>query len=312
MADKDRTAEGNLDLLVELQDRPFHFDFLQALRRLECLYRDKPRIGTSARPAEDAVRLTQEPSLAFAPATLASFEPGTAGRPWRLASRFFGMFGPNGPLPLHLTEYARDRLRNHDDPTIVRFLDMFHHRMLTLFYRAWADAEPTTHLDRPESDRFATFVGSLLGIGLPTLRHRDAMPDMAKLFFAGRFACQARNKEGLEEALQRIPELREKFWEDVNVPGSGQEFNQSLERAGRIADFLELGELLCWDALKREESCGGHFREEHQSEDGEALRDDEGFSFVSAWHFQGDDREPDLVKEELVYEEIKMATRSYK
>ena len=197
MAGEDRAAESDLGLLAELRDRPFQFDFFQALRRLECFYADKPRIGTSGRPAEDAVRLTQDPSLAFAPATLASFEPGAQGRPWRLASRFFGMMGPNGPLPHHLTEYARDRLRNHDDPTMIRFLDVFHHRMLALFYRAWADAEPTANLDRPESDRFAIFLGSLCGIGSPTLRHRDAMPDMAKLFFAGRFACQTRNKEGL-------------------------------------------------------------------------------------------------------------------
>jgi succinate dehydrogenase / fumarate reductase flavoprotein subunit len=122
----------------------------------------------------------------------------------------------------------------------------------------------------------------------------------------------ARNKDGLEEALRLIPELRERFWEGINVPGSGQEFNQSLERAGRIADFLELGELMCRDALEREESCGGHFREEHQTEDGEALRRDEWFSFVSAWNYQGDDKNPILIKEDLVYEEIKMATRSYK
>lgn len=126
------------------------------------------------------------------------------------------------------------------------------------------------------------------------------------------YCGMARNREGLEKALQLIPQLREEFWKEVNVPGSGQEFNQSLERAGRIADFLELGELMCRDALEREESCGGHFREEHQTEDGEALRSDEGFSFVSAWHHRGDEKEPDLVREDLVYEEIKMATRSYK
>jgi succinate dehydrogenase / fumarate reductase flavoprotein subunit len=126
------------------------------------------------------------------------------------------------------------------------------------------------------------------------------------------YCGMARNREGLEKALQLIPELREQFWQEVNVPGTGREFNQSLERAGRIADFLELGELMCRDALEREESCGGHFREEHQTEDGEALRNDEQFSFVSAWHYQGDEKKPDLVKEDLVYEEIKMATRSYK
>ena len=126
------------------------------------------------------------------------------------------------------------------------------------------------------------------------------------------YCGMARNREGLTEALQQIPALRERFWEEVKVPGSGAELNQSLERAGRIADFIELGELLCRDALEREESCGGHFREEHQTEDGEALRNDEDFGYVSAWHHEGDGKAPKMVKEDLVYEEVKMATRSYK
>ena len=93
----------------------------------------------------------------------------------------------------------------------------------------------------------------------------------------------ARNKRGLETALQQIPALREEFWKDVNVPGSADELNQALEMAGRVADFLELGELMCLDALEREESCGGHFREEYQTPEGEALRDDERFCHVAAW-----------------------------
>ena len=125
-------------------------------------------------------------------------------------------------------------------------------------------------------------------------------------------AGMARNKQGLEEAIVRIPEIREEFWKNVRVPGSGEALNQELEKAGRLADFLEFGELLCRDALDREESCGGHFREEHQTEDGEALRDDENFSYVSCWEYRGDDKEPVLHKEPLEYEEVKMATRSYK
>jgi succinate dehydrogenase / fumarate reductase, flavoprotein subunit len=122
----------------------------------------------------------------------------------------------------------------------------------------------------------------------------------------------ARNAAGLRQALQLIPALREEFWLNVNVPGSGDTLNQALERAGRVADFLELGELMCRDALHREESCGGHFREEYQTEDGEALRDDEHFAYVGAWEYQGEDRQPALNKEPLEFEYVKLAQRSYK
>jgi len=122
----------------------------------------------------------------------------------------------------------------------------------------------------------------------------------------------ARNEKGLQEALRQIPALREEFWQNVNVLGEGGELNQSLEQAGRVADFMEFAELLCLDALTRAESCGGHFREEFQTEDGEALRNDEQFSFVSAWEYRGAGKPPVLHKEPLTYEEVKMAQRSYK
>ena len=122
----------------------------------------------------------------------------------------------------------------------------------------------------------------------------------------------ARNKSGLEEAIRKIPELREEFWSNLNVPGENASINQSLELAGRVADFLEFGELMCRDALQREESCGGHFREEHQTAEGEAKRDDENFAFVGAWEYKGDQKEPQLHKESLEYEEVKMTQRSYK
>ena len=122
----------------------------------------------------------------------------------------------------------------------------------------------------------------------------------------------ARNEAGLKEALQQIPELRSEFWKNVKIPGDSHELNQNLEHAGRVADFLEFGELLCLDALTRHESCGGHFRTEFQTEEGEAKRDDEHFAFVSAWEYQGDGNAPILHKEPLVYEEVHMSTRSYK
>ncbi|RME99904.1 MAG: fumarate reductase/succinate dehydrogenase flavoprotein subunit [Chloroflexi bacterium] len=122
----------------------------------------------------------------------------------------------------------------------------------------------------------------------------------------------ARNDAGLREALQRIPEIRAEFWENVRVPGSAADLNQSLEMAGRVADFLELGELLALDALHRTESCGGHFREESQTEEGEAKRDDENFSYVAAWEYTGDGSTPNLHKEPLKFEYVKLTQRSYK
>ena len=121
-----------------------------------------------------------------------------------------------------------------------------------------------------------------------------------------------RNETGLKEALERIPALRREFWQDVNVLGEGNEMNLSLEYAGRVADFMEFAELLVLDALTRNESCGAHFREEHQTPDGEARRDDENFSYVAAWEYQGPDTPPVMHKEPLVYEEVHLAQRSYK
>jgi succinate dehydrogenase / fumarate reductase flavoprotein subunit len=122
----------------------------------------------------------------------------------------------------------------------------------------------------------------------------------------------ARNAEGLKSAIQEIRALREEFWKDVFVPGTTNEFNPELEKAWRVADFMELGELMCIDALHRNESCGGHFREEYQTEEGEALRDDENFMYVAAWEFQGEGAEPALHKEPLEYEVVKVTQRSYK
>jgi succinate dehydrogenase / fumarate reductase flavoprotein subunit len=122
----------------------------------------------------------------------------------------------------------------------------------------------------------------------------------------------ARDAAGLKQALQEIPKLREEFWRDVKVPGSGAELNQSLERAGRVADFLEFAELMCLDALHREESCGGHFRTEHQTPDGEAKRNDDEFAYVAAWEYAGEGKPPILNKEPLAFENVHLSTRSYK
>jgi len=122
----------------------------------------------------------------------------------------------------------------------------------------------------------------------------------------------ARSRPNLEEAITRIRALREEYWQNVRVPGGARDLNKHLEMAGRVADFLELGELIARDALMREESCGGHFREEHQTPEGEARRDDENFAFVSAWEYAGENQPAAMHKERLVFENVELKTRSYK
>jgi succinate dehydrogenase / fumarate reductase flavoprotein subunit len=121
----------------------------------------------------------------------------------------------------------------------------------------------------------------------------------------------ARNAQGLQEAIEEIRALRKEFWSNVRIPGDVNEFNPELDKAGRVADFLELGELMCMDALNRNESCGGHFREEYQTEEGEALRQDDKYMYVSAWEYKGDNQF-ELHKEDLVYEVVHPSQRSYK
>lgn len=201
-------ATDSVALLEALHQQPERFDFFDAARRIECAYPNQPRLGESTKPSEDPVRFCHTPSLAFAPRMIDRFEPAAAGKPARLHGLFFGLFGPNAVLPLHLTEYALDRQVNSRDHTLSAFADIFHHRMTSLFYRAWADAQPTVQFDRPEEDRFGLYVGALVGLATPNVADRDAMPDRFKRFFAGRMLVQARNAEGLQTLLQdffRIP-----------------------------------------------------------------------------------------------------------
>ncbi len=157
-----------------------------------------------------------------------------------------------------------------------------------------------------EVRKFTQRLLSIKGKRTPTSLHRE----LGKLLWE---KCgMGRNAAGLKEALKRIPELREEFWKTVNVTGEAMEFNQALEYAGRVADFMEFGELMCLDALDRNESCGGHFREEFQTPDGEAARNDEKYAYVAAWEFRGQNQAPVMHKETLEYTEVHMSTRSYK
>jgi len=197
-----------------LAQEPYRYDFYQTMRRLECLYADRPRWGTALRPVDEPVRLGQDPDLSFAPAPLSSFEIGRDGQPPRLQVLLFGLLGPNGPLPLHLTEFARERLRNAGDPTFSRFLDLFHHRFLALFYRAWAQAQPHVSRDRPAEDRFSVYLGAFAGLSSASFRDRDALPDLAKFFHVGTLIRHVRNAEGLAAIIEhffRVPARIEQF-----------------------------------------------------------------------------------------------------
>lgn len=214
MADTSRTTSARLKLFEALEKEPFAFDFFQALRKIENAFPEKSKIGHATHTNEDPVRFGQEPSLGFAPSALSSFLPESETRHAKLSVFFFGLFGPNGPLPLHLTEYARERLRNAQDPTFAHFADLFHHRLLSLFYRAWASAQATVSFDRPEEDRFSFFVSSFFGLGEPALRNRSKLPDRFQQHFAGRLNNPCRNPEGLEAMLSDFfgtPTLIEEF-----------------------------------------------------------------------------------------------------
>lgn len=199
MADQDRASSQAL--IDRLRREPWCFDFFQAMRLVECHYADKPKLGTSVKASDDPIRLAQAVEMDFPPASFAAFEAGEDERPERLLVRFLGLFGPHGPLPLHLTDYARERIHNYGDPTFARFADIFHHRMLCLFYRAWADVQPTVSHDRPDDDRFAAYLGAFFGMGSAAFRHRDAMPDLAKLLFTGHISCETKHADGLQAII---------------------------------------------------------------------------------------------------------------
>ncbi len=182
--------------LQQASEQPWRLDFYVALRRIAKAHPHLPLLGEALRPFDEPVRVAQSPELDFAPAPLHSLQLRPDAPPL-LVQRMFGLVGPNGALPLHLTEYARDRTLHHADPTFQRFLDMLTHRFALLFYRAWAEAQPALSLDRPGSKAFADRLGALVGIGLPSLQDRDALPDASKLYFAGRLARQTRDAQGL-------------------------------------------------------------------------------------------------------------------
>jgi len=198
MAGETGNATGALEGRLEAEIGSF--DFFQAVRRLQCARGDKPPIGSSQRPADDTVRFGQKPSLSFASSALARFRPATGAEPARLLVNFMGLLGPNGPMPLHVSEYVMQRQLDHDDAA-ARFLDVFNHRMISLLYRAWAAPRQEVNFEQDREDRFGVYIASLFGMGMAALRDRDGVDDVAKLYFAGRLAGQAKPPEGLRAIL---------------------------------------------------------------------------------------------------------------
>jgi type VI secretion system protein ImpH len=200
--DRHRAGERLARFWSDIGREPYRFDLYYTLRRIEAAHRHVPLLGRAARPADEPLRIGQEPSLSFAPSVIASVDPPRGVVPERVTIRSFGLFGPNGPLPNHLTEYARDRLLNNGDATLIRFADILHQRLILLFYRAWADAQSVVSLDRPDEDRFSRYVASIAGIGLSAQRGRDAVADHAKLGNAGHLVRLTRNAEALASILR--------------------------------------------------------------------------------------------------------------
>ena len=189
------------DFWAALARAPHEHDLFHVLRWIDARGGARLPLGRDTVPRHEPVRLRQEPSMAFAPANLAYAHAPGPGRPAEISQYGFGLFGPNGPLPLHLTEHARERIHHHGDRTLAAFADLFHHRLGLLFYRAWADAQSTVALDR-DDEGFSRHVASLLHMGQPSMRARDEIPDHARYHMAGHLLRQTRNPEGLKHILE--------------------------------------------------------------------------------------------------------------
>ena len=188
-----------MKFVPELQAEPWRFDFYATLRRLERSFKERPRIGTSASVRQEYLVLGQEPYLDFPASNLAKAEIRPDGR-FQLFAKFLGLLGPQGALPLATTEEAQGWLVMRDD-AFVRFLDLFNNRFLQLFFRAWADARPIAHRDRPAEDRFVAYVGTMIGLGSPIYHGLDTIPDAGKLAFAGLMAAQAKSAARLKQLI---------------------------------------------------------------------------------------------------------------
>ncbi len=246
-------VDWNQQVAVELNDSANRFDFFQAIRRVESLSDQYPRVGHALQANQEAFRIHQSATMDFAPATIDQIEPDDQGRVV-LRQRFFGLLGPNGPMPLHVTEQVRDQSRHEDDPTIERFLNLFHHRMATLFYRAWSSSRGAIQRDRPDEDRYADYVAALSGVLGQAGSDHAAHTQQARWHFTGRFATSRRNAEGLEATVSAVlmtdakvttfvlrdlklqPEDRTVLRREATKSGRGGQLGRSVVLGESVAD----------------------------------------------------------------------------
>jgi type VI secretion system protein ImpH len=260
MASEDGNKTEAVVLLQEIQQTPHRFGFFQTVRRINCYFNDKAVTGKSFHPSDDPIRFAQSPYTMFAPSTLNSLEfRGPKGTPV-LSQRFLGLFGPNGPLPLHITEYARDRMRQNQDPSFSNFADMFHHRIVSLYYQAWAQGQPTVQRDRPDQDRFSEYVGALTGIGMPSFRQADSMPHNSKLHYSGHMSSLPKHAFGLASLLQSYFQVPAKVVEFIahwlTIPPRDRLKLGSDTGMGRLGMDAVLGEKV-WQRQDKFQVCLG-------------------------------------------------------
>ncbi|MDI3440021.1 type VI secretion system baseplate subunit TssG [Erwinia sp. V90_4] len=203
------------DFWPALQAAPWRYDLFQLLRRIDAQGGERYPLGRAPLPRHEPLRIGQLPSLAFAPSTIASVTPRDGSPLHEVSIYSFGLFGPNGPLPVHLTEYARERIYHQQDHSFTAFADLFHHRLTLLFYRAWADAQPTVALDRAGQRHFEQYIASLIGMGQPGQLQKGSLSDHARFAVAGHLARQGRDGEGLEKVLRHYFRVPVKLVENV-------------------------------------------------------------------------------------------------
>lgn len=242
-----------IDLKALFDDAPYQWSFFNAVRRIECVCSELPRIGCALHANEDPVRFGQSTSLAFPPAEIERCVRGEDGGPDWLMVHFLGLLGCNGPMPLHFTEYVHNRGKHHRDYTLAAFLNMFHHRMLCLFYRAWAVNQQTVSFDRGD-DPFGGYIAGLIGLGFDSLRDRDDVPDVAKLHYAGRLMCPTAHAAGLQAVLREyfgMPVAIEEFvgqW--LEIPEENRCRLGADPSAGRLGISCIAGSRI-WDCQQK-------------------------------------------------------------
>ncbi len=186
----------------EVTAAPWRYDLFHLLRRIDAQGGERYPLGRAPLPKFESLRIGQTPSMGFAPATLASAQKRENSAVHEISILSFGLFGPNGPLPVHMTEYARERIHHHQDDSLSAFADLFHHRLTLLFYRAWADAQPTVSLDRADNRRFERYLASLIGMGQPGQLEKGDLSLHARFTHAGHLSRHGRDPEGLEKILR--------------------------------------------------------------------------------------------------------------